>query len=149
MPAYAVKHLAQDRGPLSKLMKRVKETPYSFTSKEPEATDAAGGSFIYVIEVRQDHGVRSFWLGYKYRAYEKVRPAGGSLWEGKFKFKNSARWGEPATGSYFDVPVQIEDAAFCAWLAPKDAGLAEIPADLLAAIDAQIANPANQARAFA
>ena len=149
MPSYAVKHPVDELGPLSKIMKRVKQTPFSFTSREPEATEAAFGEFVYVFEVRLDKGVRTYWLGYKYRAFEKVRPAGGSLWDGKFKYKNSAKWGEPATGSYFDEPVQVEDPAVCEWLAVKQPGMAEIPPELLAAVDAQIANPANQARAFA
>jgi hypothetical protein len=149
VPAYAVKHLVDERGPLSKIMKRVKQTPYSLTSKEPEATDAAAGSFVYVIEVRVQGGLRTYWLGYRYRAFEKVRPAGGGLWEGKYKFKNSAQFAEPATGSYFDAPVRIEDSAFCEWLAAKQPGMAEIPPDLLLAVDAQFSNPANEARAFA
>jgi hypothetical protein len=130
-------------------MRKVKKTPYSFTSKEPDATEAASGNFVYVIEVRVEKGVRSFWLGYKYQAYEKVRPAGGGLWEGKFKFKNSAKFAEPATGHYFDGPVRLADAAVCEWLAVKLAGMAEIPPELLAMIDAPFADPANDARTFA
>ena len=148
MPAYAVKHLVSDHGPLSTIMKDVKKTPYSFTSKEPEATEAAAGRFIYVIEVRVEKGTRTYWLGYKYRAYEKVRPAGGSLWKGEFKYKNSARWGEPATGVYFDEPIQIEDLSVCEWLAAKQPGMAEIPEPLIIALDAQIERAGSDARSF-
>jgi hypothetical protein len=149
VPAYAVKHLVDEWGPRSSTMKKVKKTPYSFTSKEPEATDAASGNFVYVIEVRMEKGARTYWLGYKYQAYEKVRPAGGGLWEGKFKFKNSAKFAEPATGRYFDGPVRLADAALCEWLGAKQPAMAEIPAELVAMIDAPFANPANEARSFA
>lgn len=148
MPAYAVKHLVDEWGPRSTTMRKVKKTPYSFTSKEPEATDAAFGNFVYVIEVRLDKGVRTYWLGYKYQAYEKVRPAGGGLWEGKFKFKNSAKFAEPATGHYFDGPVRLADAALCQWLAARPPGMEEIPSELLATMDAPFDDPANGARSF-
>ena len=129
-------------------MKDVKRTPYSFTSKEPEASEAATGRFIYVFEVRVDKGVRTYWLGYKYRAYEKVRPAGGSLWKDEFKYKNSARWGEPATGVYFDESIEIEDVEVCEWLAAKQPGMAEIPQHLVAALETQIESAGNAARPF-
>lgn len=149
MPAYAVKHLVSDHGPLSRIMKDVKKTPYSYTSKEPEASEAAAGCFIYVIEVCVEKSIRTYRLGYKYRAYEKVRPAGGGLWKDEFKYKNSARWGEPATGVYFNEPVQIEDIEVCKWLAAKQPGMAEIPEPLVTALDAQIKKLGDVARLFA
>jgi hypothetical protein len=149
VPAYAVKHIVSEHGPLSKIMKDVKRTPYSFTSKEPEASDAAGGRFVYVIEVRVQKGIRTYWLGYKYCAHERVRPAGGGLWRDEFKYKNSARWGEPATGVYFDEPIQVEAPAVCEWLSAKQPGMAEIPEDLVVSLDAQIERAGSAARSFA
>jgi hypothetical protein len=46
MSAYAVKHIEENRGPLASIMKDVKKQPYSLTSKEPEAKDAARGNFV-------------------------------------------------------------------------------------------------------
>jgi hypothetical protein len=149
VPAYAVKHLVSEHGPLARIMKDVKKTPYSFTSREPEASDAATGRYIYVIEVRLEKGVPTYWLGYKYRAHEKVRPAGGSPWKGGFKYKNSARWGEPATGVYFEEPIHIADPGLCEWLAEKQPGMAEIPEHLQPALDARIESAADTARSFA
>ena len=69
LSAYAVKHIAHDHGPLASMMRDVRRGPFSFTSNEPEASDAALGNDIYVIEVRGEaKGPRSFWLGYKDRA---------------------------------------------------------------------------------
>lgn len=130
-------------------MKDVKRKPHSFTSNDLEATNAANGNLVYVIEVRVEKGVRSYWTGYKYRAFEKVRPAGGGNWNGGFKFKNAAKFTEPATGAYFDSPVRIDDVAGCEWLAGKQPGMAEMPPGLVAFIDAQFADPANAARSFA
>lgn len=146
MAAYAVKHLVSEHGPLSRIMKDVKRTPHSFTSKEAEATGAALGCDVYVIEVRVARNERSYWLGYKYRAHEKYSQAGGSLWRGEFKFKNAARGGEPATGVYFDEPIRIEDSAVCQWLAAKQPGMSEIPEHLLGALDGHI--QAADARPF-
>ena len=42
MAAFAVKHVAKDQGPLTSIMKVVRKAPYSYTSKEPEATKIAG-----------------------------------------------------------------------------------------------------------
>jgi hypothetical protein len=39
--AYAVKHMAQEHGPLATTMKDVRRAPFSFTSNEPEASEAA------------------------------------------------------------------------------------------------------------
>jgi hypothetical protein len=100
MSAFAVKHIAGDLGPLSKIMKQVKKAPYSYASNEPEATNAALGNDIYVFEVRAEpKGLCSYWLGYKFKAFEKYPPAGGGKWLERFKFKNAARPCEQAEGS--------------------------------------------------
>jgi hypothetical protein len=86
VPAFAVKHMVEDHGLLARMMKDVRRTPHSYTSCEPEATQASLGNDIYVIEVRAEpKSARTFWLGYKYRAYEKYPPAGGGLWRGRLQ----------------------------------------------------------------
>lgn len=113
-------------------MKRVKTQPYSLTSKEPEASDAIG-HYIFVIEVRRKKGITTYWLGYKYRAIDKVRPAGGGKWEGKFDFKHIAAY--PPEGSYLQTQIQITDHAICEWLATKQPGMAQIPSSLVVGLD--------------
>ena len=150
MPAFAVKHIVGDLGPLSKVMKLVKKAPYAYTSNEPEATNAALGNDIYVIEVRAEpKGSRSYWLGYKFRAFEKYPPAGGGKWLEQFKFKNAARPCQQAEGSYFDAPIEIAESALTAWLREKQPGMVEIPAEFVPLLDSLLGDPANNARAFA
>ena len=136
MPAYAVKHLVADHGPLSKIMKDVKSTPYSYTSKKAEAIDAARGSDVYVIQVDVLGSKRSYSLGYKYRATERYRRAGGGLWEDEFEFKNSATPGVRAIGFYFDPPLPIDNATVRQWLAGKQPGMAKIPVAVLEELEA-------------
>lgn len=143
MPAYAVKHIAEDHGALASLMKDVRKAPYSYASNEPEATQAALGNDVYVFEVRStSKSSRSFWLGYKYRAYEKYPPAGGGLWGGRFKFKNAARPIDRAEGAYFASPVEVTDPGVNEWLREKQPGMVEIPAHLLGALEALLRDPA-------
>lgn len=149
MPAYAVKHMVEKHGPLSKIMKDVRRTPHSYTSKETEATDAARGGDVYVIEVRATGSRRTYALGYRYRAREKFALAGGRLWKDEFKFKNSAIPGAPADGVYFDEPVLIEDSALVEWLTGKQQGMEVTPLHLVSTLEELIANPANGARRFA
>jgi len=148
--AYAVKHMAHDHGPLATTMKDVRRAPFSFTSNEPEASEAALGNDIYVIEVRSEaKGARSYWLGYKYRAYEKYPPAGNGLWRERFKFKNAGRPGERGEGFYFDVPVEITDPVVSAWLREKPPGMAQLPVEFIAGVEALASDPANGAKRFA
>ncbi|HWI81152.1 hypothetical protein [Ramlibacter sp.] len=150
MPAFAVKHIVEDQGLLTRIMKDVRRTPYSYASCEPEASDAALGNIVYVIEVRgEPKSPRSFWLGYKYRAFEKYPPAGGGLWRERFKFKNAARPMERAEGAYFDAPVEIENPQVTAWLREKAAVMAEMPEHLTSALDALLDDPARGAKRFA
>lgn len=132
MPAYAVKHLAYKRGPLAGIMKRVKTQPYSLTSKEPEASNAIG-NFVFVIEVRKESARMTYWLGYKYRAADKVTSAGGEKWDGEFEFKNIAHY--PPEGLYLDPALQITDDRICEWFSTKRPGMAEIPAQLVEGLD--------------
>jgi hypothetical protein len=131
-------------------MKQVKKAPYSYASNEPEATNAALGNDIYVIEVRaESKGVCSYWLGYKFRAFEKYPPAGGGKWLEQFKFKNAARACEQAEGSYFDAPIEIVEPRLTAWLGEKRPGMAQIPPELVPALDLLLGDPANNAKAYA
>lgn len=149
MAAYAVKHIAEDHGPLTSIIKVVRKAPYSYTSKEPEASKAAFGNDIYVIEVRDERkSARSYWLGYKYRAYEKHLRAGGALWPGDFKFKNAGRPIALAEGAYFDSPVEITDPHLNEWLREKPQGMTEIPPHLVTALESVLGNPSHGAKAF-
>ena len=149
MSAYAVKHMAHDHGPLATTMKDVRRAPFSFTSNEPEASEAALGNDIYVIEVRGEaKGARSFWLGYKYRAYEKYPPAGNGLWRERFKYKNAGRAGERGEGFYFDVPIAITDPLVSAWLRDKPPGMALMPEEFVAGVEALASDPSNGAKRF-
>jgi hypothetical protein len=131
-------------------MRDVRRTPHSYTSSEPEASNAALGNFIYVIEVRAGaRGSRSYWLGYRYKAFEKYPPAGGGKWRERFKFKNAARACERPEGSYFDEPIEITDSRIHAWLHARPAGMAEIPEDLVPGLDDLLDDAANRAKLFA
>ena len=148
MPAFAVKHILAEQGPLSAVMKDVRRVPYSFTSREREAKDAARGHFVFVFEVRNEGGRPSYWLGYKYRAHEAFSLAGGARYKGEFRFKNSATPGVPADGVYFDDPVLVPHPGVVEWLARKQPGMAQIPASLIPELDSIIADPRNGARPF-
>ncbi len=147
--AFVVKHIVEEQGPLLANIKAIKQVPYSYTSKEPEANYAAAGKPIYVVEVRREGELRTYWFGYKYEANEKFKPAGGGLWKERFKFKNSATPGTAAKGAYFEALPQITDAALCEWLRSQTLGMAELPSSLFGAIEAIIANPSNGAKRFA
>ena len=149
MSAYAVKHIVEEQGPLLANLKTIRETPYSYTSKEPEAADAASGGDVYVIEIRREGALRTFWLGYKYRARELFKPAGGGLWKDRFKYRNSAVPGDTAIGFYFEALTQIVDVPFCDWLSSLKPGMAKMPEHLTAALEAIIADPASGAKRFA
>ena len=150
MPAYAVKHVVEDHGPLSKIMKEVRSRPYSFTSNEPEASAASSGGDVFVVEVHAlAGGRRSYRLGYKYRAYEKDSPAGGGLWRDRFKYRNAARPIGQAEGAYFDSPVEIADSDSLTWLRAGPLGMVELPPDVERVLEAIIANPANAAKGYA
>ncbi len=149
MRAFVVKHIVEEQGPLLANIKVIKQSPYSYTSKEPEASDAADGNEVYVVEVRREGSQRTYWFGYKYEANEKLRPAGGGLWKGRFKFKNSAKPATSARGAYFETLPQITDAALCEWLRSQTLGMAELPSSLRGALEAVIANPSNDAKRFA
>lgn len=146
MTAFLVKHIVKDRGPLAAVMADVKKTPHSFTAKAGPA-EAAVGNDVFVVEVREE-GERSYWLGYKYRATEKFRPASGGKWHGVFDFRNSATPGDPALGFYFPAPVRITDVELCDWLVSQTLGMVEIPASLVPRLDTLIRNPANGAMSF-
>lgn len=148
MTAYAVKHISDDRGPITSIMKNVKKQPYSYTSKPEKAEGAAKGRFVYVIEVQRVSGATSYHLGYKYRAREAHKAAGGSLWGGQFEYKNSVAYGVASDGLYFDSPVLITDSDFIDWYKSETFGMAEIPGHLLPVLESIFSNPSNGAKAF-
>lgn len=148
MAAYAVKHIAEEQGPLLANLKTIRKTPHSYTSREPEATEAAGGGDVYVVEVRKEKAARTYWLGYKYQAREIYKPAGGGLWKGAFRFRNSATPGDRADGVYFEVLPQITDATLCQWLASQTP-MAELPQPLIDQLEAMIGDHAQAARHYA
>lgn len=148
MPAFAVKHVAAQQGPLQAHLASVKHTPYSFTSRATEASAAAAGADVYVIEVRKTKAVTTYWLGYKYRAQERYTLAGGGKWQDRFAFKNSATPGEPPIGVYFDAFPRITDTGLCDWLSSHTLGMAELPEAQVRALEAMIAEPANQAAEY-
>ena len=128
-------------------MKEVRRTPYSYSSKEPESSEAAHGRDIYVIEVRIEENTRRYALGYRYQSTEKFsRP--GSLWKDEFKFKNSATPGTPAVGVYYEPFVEISDVEVVEWLTSKQPGMAQIPAGVLAALQRVEAGAATSANRF-
>ncbi|MBB3048958.1 hypothetical protein FHR99_003232 [Litorivivens lipolytica] len=148
MKAFAVKHLAYEHGPLSKILPEVEKQPYSLTSKQHEANEAAQGNFVYVIEVVREDGSTIYRLGYKYRSTDVHKRAGGALWEGVFIYKNTVRYGEASDGMYFDSPVEITDSEFYDWFRGETLGMTHIPDDLVGVLDAIFADPKNHAKPF-
>lgn len=149
MPSFVVKHVIDELGPLSSIMSEVKVTPHSYTSKKHQATSAAKGNYIYVIEVNRKGGKTSYKLGYKYRAHESFTLTGSSMWKGQFKFKNSAVPGEPAEGKYFEEPILIDNEEVRDWLSDQTLGMVEIPQSLVGILDAMFSDKGAGARAFA
>jgi hypothetical protein len=148
MPAFAVKHLVSEHGPLMANLKDIRRTPYSFTSKHTEASAAARGALVYVVETHRLKGETSYKLGYVYRAFEAYKRAGSVLWKNEFIYKNSAVPGDPAEGAYFETAVDIRDPDFCAGFLALPPGMVEIPPHLVAPLDALIDDPANGAKAY-
>ena len=130
-------------------MKEVKRTPYSYTSKEAEAGEAANGRDVYVFEVRENGAARTYALGYRYKATEKFRPAGGGLWKGEFKFRNSATPGSPAVDVYFEPFLELSHPTVVGWLTKKQPGMAEIPDDVLEVLLALEASSGSNTKLFA
>jgi len=148
LAAFAVKHIAEEQGPLLANLKTIRKTPHSYTSREPEASEAAAGGDVYVIEVRKETAVRTYWLGYKYQAKEKYAPAGGGVWKGGFRFRNSATPGDRADGVYFEVLPQITDTTLCQWLSTQTP-MAQIPQPLIDQLEAMIGEHSEAAREYA
>lgn len=150
MYAYAVKHIVADRGPLSEVMKEVRKNPYVYTSKKAEATAAAKGGVVYVIEVCASGKFgRTYALGYKFRAYDNLVLAGGRRWGNEFEYKVCAMPNAPAEGVYFDEPAIIEDTQLLSWLKNQTFGMAKIPLHMVDALELLISDPAKGAKPFA
>lgn len=147
MPAFAVKHLVAEHGPVMANVKNIRKTPYSYTSKHYEAEESAKGNYIYVIEVHRSGGETSYAIAYKYRATESFKKP-GSLWKDEFVYKNSATPGVKADGFYLEHPVLVSDLEFNYWFLSLPPGMAEIPSHLLPALDAVFENSSNGAKRF-
>jgi hypothetical protein len=147
LAAFTVKHIVEEQGPLLANLKAIRKTPHSFTSREPEATEAAGGGDVYVVEVRKEKAQRTYWLGYKYQAKELYKPAGGGVWKGGFRFRNSATPGDHADGVYFEVLPQITDADLCDWLSSQTP-MAQVPQPMIDHLEAIIAANGDGARSY-
>jgi hypothetical protein len=147
LKAFAVKHVVKKQGPLISVLKAVREQPYSFTSKQREAR-ASLGCKIYVIEVLVELRQTVYRLGYCYRAHDFIEGAGGTLWKGRFKFKNIAKPGVRPEGVYFERPVIINDPSFIAWYKTKTYGMCEIPQNYVVTLDRLISNSQNDAHPF-
>jgi hypothetical protein len=146
--SFAVKHLVEEQGKLNTSLKEFRKQPYSYTSKEYEARQAAQGNNIYVIEVIVESNQRIYRLGYRYKAQECFEKAGGELWKDRFKYKNTTKYGIPVEGAYFDNPVVIKNAGFTEWYKGESLGMAVIPSVYVDILEEIISNPANGAKKF-
>ncbi|ADE15099.1 hypothetical protein Nhal_1991 [Nitrosococcus halophilus Nc 4] len=148
MTSFAVKHIEEKHGALSSVLKNAKKQPYSLTSKEYEAHEAAKGRFVYVIEVLRVKGDTIYLLGYKYKARTVLAAPGVALWRGKFKYKNSVEYGIPSEGLYFDKPVLITDTGFIDWFKGETFGMAAIPVAHVKTLETLFKDPSNYAKKF-
>lgn len=148
MLSFAVKHLVEEHGYLNTSLKKFREQPCSYTSKEHEARQAAQGNNIYVIEVIVESNSRIYRLAYRYKAYKCYEKAGGELWKGRFKFKNTTEYGAPIEGFYFQNPVVIINPDFVEWYKGETLGMAIIPSIYVDVLEEIISNPTNNAKRF-
>jgi hypothetical protein len=146
--AFAVKHIEQERGPLSSIMKKVKKQPYVYTSKSAEAFAASSGGTVYMLEVIRDKKGTSYRLGYKFKAGEHFKKAGGALWECLFEYKITGTYPYHLDGMYFDEPVLIEDEEFNSWFKQETLGMCEIPAEHVQTLEKVFSEPSNSAKWF-
>jgi len=146
--AYAVKHVYEERGSLVRAIQDFNNIPHSYTSKKKEAEDAARGNAIYVIEVSKDKLKTIYRLGYKFISTNKCERAGGALWEGVWKYKNTVVYPNPVNGCFFDSPVLIDSPKLDEWLRGKARGMLLIPEDLIDELEKIILNPINMAKQF-
>lgn len=153
LPSYAVKHqVSKDNPSLSSNIATIRVTPYSYTSNL-EGKLAAKGEYIYVIETRYNKKTKTtYWLGYKYRAFNAEERLGGLKWNptGKkeFKYKNTAKIGSPAQGFYFKEPVEIKDSMFINWYLEATWGMLEIKAEFIPVLDKLFEDPSNDAQEY-
>ena len=146
MTAFAVKHIARNRGPLVNRLSTYSCEPCSFTSKNQESCEAAKGNIIYVIEVRLISRRTTYWLGYKYVARKQVTHPLPGKWDGRFTYMNKSAAPPFAEGMYFDSPVQITNAKFCKWYARESFGMVELPSLLCAPLEEMFLAPGSGAR---
>ena len=148
MKAFAVKHIVVDAGPFSKVLAAAKKQPYSLTSKKDKAEEAAKDNFVYVIEVLREAGHTIYRLGYKFRSSAAHERAGGALWDGRFKYKNTVEHRKSSDGIYLDSPVEITHSDFHDWFRGETLGMTEIPKDLVDVLESILSDPSNHAQHF-
>lgn len=136
LPAFAVKHLSDIRGPLSTRLAIYRHQPRSFTSRDSEPGLAALGAWVYVIEVRRNRGRTTYWLGYRYRAVRCVPYPSEGRWHGRFKYMNEAAAPPAVVGDFFEEPIRIDDIPFCAWYARQRSDMVCLPPNRRAVLDA-------------
>lgn len=148
MKAFAVKHIANEQGPLSRVLVSAKKQPYSLTNKKNEAEEAAKGNFVYLIEVLRESGETTYRLGYKFRSSDVHQRAGSALWEDQFKYKNTVSYGSNSDGVFFEEPVEITDPEFNNWLKCQTFGMIEIPKNIIEALEKVFMNNAGHVQKF-
>jgi hypothetical protein len=140
--------MVTELGPLSAILKGIKKQPYSYALNESEATKAALGNDIYVIEVVVEARKRIYRLGYRYRAYECFVRPGGTPWSSHFKYKNTIKHGLPAEGMYFDSPILIQDQEFTEWCKREPSAMLELPAKYIDVLEGIFSLAVNGAHSF-
>jgi hypothetical protein len=137
--SFAVKHSAAKRKALVQRIATYSVTPWSFSSKDRETSDAASGGTIYVIEVRRARTTGTkYWLGYRFQSVARVTPFGGGRWENEFMYKNVAS-PAPAIGQFFPEPILIRDTSFNEWYR-RTQGMVELPSHQQATLDRMFAD---------
>jgi hypothetical protein len=96
MTAYAVKHLPDEHGDVTKSYKKIRKAPFSFTSKRYESEMAASNNYIYVIQREKIGRETIYKLAYRFRCSASYQLAGGEKWFGLYQHKNTVKYGEDA-----------------------------------------------------
>ena len=127
MSSFVVRHLPEELGEVTSIYKKIRKTPFSFTSKKHEAETAATGKYIYVIE-REKLGKNIIYkLAYRYQCSACFKPAGSNKWLDKFSYKNTVEYGVEADLQLLDPPIEITNLDFNSWYKTKTLGMCELP----------------------
>lgn len=128
MSSFVVRHLPEELGNVKGIYKKIRKTPFSFTSKKHEAEMAATGKYIYVIEREESGKDIIYKLAYRYKCSACFKPAGSHKWLNKFNFKNTVEYGEEPDLQLLDPPKIITSPDFNSWYKTKTFGMCELPA---------------------